>query len=203
MKKPPSVEAVPPLVLDAATAADLMTPNPVWIRPDATLKEAAVLLADKRVSAAPVLDELGRPLGVLSKSDIVAHCREMVEFLSVTADYDAREDLRDLATGLRKGLAVVDVDRTPVRDLMMPTIFSVAPDAPAHQVVDELLARRLHRLFVVSREGILLGVISTVDVLRHLQREMPHVHSRGSRPCEPQVSAACDSTPRASLRRAL
>jgi len=173
MKSPPSVEVTPRLVLCAATAADLMTPNPVWIRPDATVKEAAALLADKRVSAAPVIDEDGRPVGVLSQSDIVAHCRELVEFLSDGPEYYSRGDLRDSAKALRTGLAVVDVDRSPVRELMMPIVFSVAPETPVHKVVEELLVRKVHRLFVIGADGVLVGIISTVDVLQHLQLEEP------------------------------
>src|SRR6516225_101537 len=93
MKNSSTVELTPRVVLCAATAADLMTSNPVWIRPSANVKDAAKFLAEKRVSAAPVIDEAGRPLGVLSQSDIVAHCREMVEFLTPGPEYYKRVDL--------------------------------------------------------------------------------------------------------------
>ena len=182
MKNPPSVESAFRMVLSAATAADLMMPSPVWIRPNATVKEAAALLADKGVSAAPVIDEAGRPVGVVSQSDIVAHCREIVEFLAVGPEHYTKDNLRDSANALRTGLRVVDVDRTPVRDLMMPIVFSVAPETPAHKVVVDLLARRVHRLFVVSGDGILVGVVSTWDVLRHLHLEQPRADSRVAAP---------------------
>src|SRR5438132_13949757 len=54
------------LRLHAATAADLMMPDPVSIRADASLKEAIALLIDRGFSGAPVIDEAGRPIGVLS-----------------------------------------------------------------------------------------------------------------------------------------
>jgi CBS-domain-containing membrane protein len=172
MKNSPVAEVTPRVVLCAATAADLMTPNPVWIRPDATVKEAAKFLAEKRVSAAPVIDEAGRPLGVLSQSDIVAHCREMVEFLTPGPEYYRRVDLRhDSAREFPTRCQVVDVDRTPVRDIMFPTVYSVTPETPAHQVIQDMVSRRVHRIFVVSDHGILVGIISTVDVLHHLQKE--------------------------------
>lgn len=49
------------LVLTAATAADLMTPNPVSVRDSATIKEAIAMLTDHGFSAAPVIDDAGRP----------------------------------------------------------------------------------------------------------------------------------------------
>ena len=50
------------LTLMAETAADLMTPNPVSIRADASLKEAVAFLVDKHISGVPVIDEAGRPV---------------------------------------------------------------------------------------------------------------------------------------------
>jgi len=59
--------------LKKAVAADVrsvMTKNPVTVRADASLEEAATLLVEKDVSRLPVLDR-GCLVGVISKSDIV------------------------------------------------------------------------------------------------------------------------------------
>jgi len=42
---------------------------------------------------------------------------------------------------------------------------------PAGKVVAQMLALKVHRLYVVERDGTLVGVISALDVLRHLQPE--------------------------------
>ena len=42
---------------------------------------------------------------------------------------------------------------------------------PANKVIGDLLGRKVHPLFVVRGDGVLLGIISTVDVLRHLHLE--------------------------------
>ena len=69
------------LTLNAATAADLMTPNPLSIRQNATVKEAAAFLSDRGISAAPVIDDAGRAVGVLSRADIVVHHRQEAQFV--------------------------------------------------------------------------------------------------------------------------
>ena len=51
---------------------------------------------------------------------------------------------------------------------MTPAVFAVSPDAPARRVVEEMLALRVHRLFVVDQSGFLVGVISAMDILRNL-----------------------------------
>ena len=53
-----------------------MTPSPVSVPEDATVLEAVALLADRCISAAPVIHETGRPVDVLSLADIVVHVRE-------------------------------------------------------------------------------------------------------------------------------
>ena len=67
-----SVAARPP-TRRAATAAELMTPNPVSLRAQATVLEARELFIARAIAAAPVIDAAGRPVGVLSQSDILVH----------------------------------------------------------------------------------------------------------------------------------
>jgi CBS domain-containing protein len=153
-------EPRPALALRAETAADLMTPNPVSIPASALVGEAITLLTDRGFSAAPVIDEAGRPVGVISRTDILIHDRES------GGCQDAGE-VKESFDG--KGFQVHRVDYTCVRDIMTPTVLCVAPETPARKVVDQLLRLNVHRLFVVDASGVLVGVISAADVLRHLR----------------------------------
>jgi CBS domain-containing protein len=71
----------PSLVLKAQTAADLMTASPVSLHETATAREAAGFLTERGISAAPVINEAGAPVGVLSQTDIVIHDGEKLDFL--------------------------------------------------------------------------------------------------------------------------
>src|SRR6516162_3471073 len=73
--------------LYAETAEELMTRNPVSIREEATIPEAVALLTDKGFSAAPVIDRAGRPVGVLSRADILVHDRERVAYVPAVPHY--------------------------------------------------------------------------------------------------------------------
>ena len=162
----------PALVLGAMTAEDLMTANPVSLPANATIQEALVLLVDRGIHAAPVIDDAGRPVGVLSSTDILIHDRETVKYVPRLPEFYTHADLA-MAAGedLPRGFQVEKVDRTQVRDIMTPTVFAVAPDAPAAVAVNEMLTHRVHRLFVVDGSGVLVGVISSFDILRHLGPE--------------------------------
>jgi CBS domain-containing protein len=67
------------------------------------------------------------------------------------------------------GLEVERMERTLVRDIMTRAVFSVTPETPAAAVVEQILTLNVHRLFVVDRLGVLIGVISALDVLRRLR----------------------------------
>lgn len=152
-------------VLWAETARQMMTANPVSIPADSTIHDAAVLLTDRGFGAVPVIDEAGRPIGVISRTDLVRYERE-----HVLVESPARRDTK-LPSGERvgKGFQIERTDTALVREVMTPVIFAVDPATPASQVVEEMIRNRVHRLFVVDASRVLVGVISAFDIVRHLR----------------------------------
>jgi CBS domain-containing protein len=166
---PTAAPVAAPLKLEGETAADLMKPNPISIAETAVIQEAITLLTDRGFSAAPVIDEAGRPVGVISRTDILVHDREQGGMQRPDLVYDDWEDLdSQLGENVFQGFQVRDVDRTRVRDIMTPAVFCVSPETPVREVVSQLLKLNVHRLFVVDDKGVLVGVISARDILQHL-----------------------------------
>jgi predicted transcriptional regulator len=154
------------VVLRAQTAADLMSPNPMSLRGDATLHEAVAFLVDRNISGAPVIDEAGRPIGVLTQTDVLIHDREEVEHVSPPEiEYGT-----PLPRSWWDEFQIERVNTTPVCDLMTPAVFCVSLDTPAWSVVEQMRDLNVHRLFVTDVNGVLVGVISAMDVVRHLGR---------------------------------
>jgi CBS-domain-containing membrane protein len=115
----------PRLVLTADTAADLMTANPVSIHQDATIKEAVALFTDHGFNIAPVIDAAGRPVGVVSSSDILVHDRETVEYLVPAGAVERGPVATKDGEPLGRGFQVEKTDRTRVADIMTPAVFAV------------------------------------------------------------------------------
>jgi CBS domain-containing protein len=126
------------LTLEAKTAEELMTPNPVSISEHAAIIDAASVLSNREFSALAVINEAGRPVGVISRTDIV------------------RCEAKPSTT-------------TDVREIMTAIVVSVRPEDPAWEVIAKMVAFKLHRLFVVDKTGVLIGVISTFDIVRKLR----------------------------------
>ncbi len=151
-----SLAAPPCMTLGKVKASDMMTANPVSLRESASVADAIELFTRRRISAAPVIDEAGRPVGVLSRTDILVH---------------GRENKSPGSSGIVPHRSPsAESPRMCVRDLMTPVVFCVSPEAPAQRVVREMVDLKVHRLFVVEDQGILVGVISVLDVLRHVHR---------------------------------
>jgi predicted transcriptional regulator len=51
---------------------------------------------------------------------------------------------------------------------MTPRVFAVEAGSSFKNVVQEMLRRNVHNLFVVDEQGVLIGVITILDLLRHL-----------------------------------
>lgn len=159
------------LTLKADTANELMSPNPVSIQAKATVSEAVALLVDRGFHAAPVIDDAGRPIGVISTSDILRHGREYSRHLERVPQFYSMSELR-LPTGERmpeKGFQIESVDRTTVEEIMTPAVFSVPLSATPDLIIKKMNELHVHRLFVVDAAGVLIGVISSLDFLRKLQ----------------------------------
>jgi len=155
----PAVAKQARLSLRPRTAAEMMSPNPMSISADATVAEAVAVLTDRGFCAAPVIDEAGHPVGVLSRADLLVHDRERM------THPQGRED------ALPEGFELEQADPTMVADVMTPAVFSVTPDAPAAEVVERMLGLKVHQLYVVDEGGALIGVITAMDVLRGLKAD--------------------------------
>jgi predicted transcriptional regulator len=132
------------LTFTVSAAREMMSTHVISVRDDATPLEATALLTSKGLHAAPVIDVTGRPVGVISPSDLLIHMSE---------------DLPSHRSQLR------------VRDLMTPGVIAIAEDTPVRAIVEELLGHKVRQLFVVDCSGVVIGSVNAVDVLQKLRFE--------------------------------
>jgi CBS domain-containing protein len=165
---PVKTSAFAPERLHRATAADLMSPNPHSIRDTATVPELVAMFIQRNISGAPVINEAGRPIGVVTEADIIAHDQERFQSHVSTGGPERLDLIGQSPTFGQPASATAMVDATLVQEIMTPIVFSVGPKAPAGEVVEELVRMNVHRLFVVDDDGALIGVVSPLDVLRYM-----------------------------------
>ena len=125
-------------------------------------REAAAFLLRQGISGAPVLDEHGRWVGVFTLNDLARFVRNRIVPRHPERTLESREAVADLSA-----LSPDKLGDAPVRDFMTSGMFTVFPDATLDEVVHTMTAFEIHRVFVIEeKKGELLGVITTMDLLR-------------------------------------
>ena len=147
------------------TAGDLMTANPVTVKPTATIAEAWDLMTELEIRHLPVLEK-GTLIGIVSDRDLA-----MLDL--------GRLYREEGAEGVRRALA-----RT-VEEVMSPDVLHVQLETELIDAVGLLIAHKVGALPVVHPDtGEVLGIVSYLDVLRELQdvlRETPLAGCRTAR----------------------
>src|SRR4051812_25094806 len=70
---------------NSATAANVMTPNPKSINRHTTIRETAEILHEHGLHIAPVIDDAGRPVGVVSRTDLSGYWGRRRDWLTASA----------------------------------------------------------------------------------------------------------------------
>ena len=118
--------------------SDVMTRDPVFSTPDATVTSIAQLMADANCGEVPICEE-GKVLGILTDRDIAC---------------------RTVARGKDPG-------KTLAREVMTILPILVEETALVADAVKVMKTERVRRLPVVDRRGAIVGVISQVDIAAH------------------------------------
>jgi predicted transcriptional regulator len=157
------------------TAGDIMIHPVLAVRESWTVRELASYFVEKSISGAPVLDRTGRLSGVVSLTDIVDQVTRERDSASLPkhawSDRIAPEDLR--------GLQIEDSDRL-VGDIMTPTFFTVPAETTIPKIARTMVAGRIHRILVTAK-GRVVGIVTTLDVLRELAGPGPAHRARAPR----------------------
>lgn len=185
MEKPmekPLMQKAPMQKTRLRTAADLMQPKVISISPSATLRELADLLDDEGVHGVPVVDNVGNPVGVVSRGDLLAALNEDEPAERPTSHYYAvHEDeveWSDDESGTR--LADSIEGERQVAEIMSTHVLTAAPTATAGELARKMAKYRVRRLLIVFN-GKLLGIVSVSDLLRCLveyERALPIVKAK-------------------------
>jgi len=140
-----------------------MTRDVLTVGPEETVSEAAGKMAERRVSAVPVVDDGGKLLGMLSEGDLMRH---------YGADHQRRRAwfLDQLSEGQKLSRDFLDsirLDMVHVKDLMVSPVITATPDTPLSIIVDLMLTHKIKRVAVVT-DGALVGLVSRADLVRRI-----------------------------------
>ena len=141
-------------------AVDVMTPDPVTVRPDSPVMEAVRLMLQRRFSGMPVVDETGTVVGIVTEGDLLRRAE--------TGTQRRRSRWIEFLIGPgRLATEYMHACGRKVDEVMTQPVQTVTENTPLDEIVQVMERHRIKRVPVV-RDGKLVGIVSRANLLRAL-----------------------------------
>jgi CBS domain-containing protein len=118
-------------------ARDVMTPKVISVSPDTTVRSVCHLMREHEIGAVPIVDLLGRVLGLVTDRDVV----------------------------IRAVAARRDIDRVQAGDIMSVGIECAHLDTPVTGLAESMARLRVRRIPILDEEERLVGIVSRDDLV--------------------------------------
>ena len=136
---------------------EFMKKNVISIPERTTIGEAAAVIVSKRVGILPVVNENGRPVGVVSLNDLLK--LEMPDFINLVADIDFVHDFGAVET-TRPEPELLERSITTI----MEPVITIEENSGLLRAYAIMLHNEIFDLPVTNDSGGLIGIISHVDI---------------------------------------
>lgn len=141
-------------------ARDVMVSPVFTLKPTATVKEAAKLFLEYRISAAPVVDNQGKIIGIVSEGDLMRRVEAGTErrrswWLQVFTDDNT------LAADFVRSHA------HKVADVMTRDVITASPDTSLSEIATLLESSAIKRVPIVINDQ-LVGIVTRANLIQAL-----------------------------------
>ncbi|HEY9668303.1 MAG TPA: CBS domain-containing protein [Coleofasciculaceae cyanobacterium] len=151
----------------AKTVADVMSREPITVKPQTPIREAIKILAEQRISGLPVVDDAGKLVGVISETDLLWQetgvepplyimFLDSVIFLENPARYEHE---------LHKAMGQT------VGEVMSGAPVTVEPEQLLRKAAKLMQEKSVRRLAVIDKEHRVIGVLTPGDIVRAMATE--------------------------------
>jgi CBS domain-containing protein len=146
-------------ITSSVRARDIMTKEVFFVRRNTLVEEVAEMLARQKIAGAPVVEENGRVVGVISEKD----------FLSRMGVNDPKTFMGVIAQCLKgKGCVAISIRAKKAEDIMTSPAITVSEDTPLQEIAAIFTEKNINRAPVTDSKGSLIGIVSRADILRYL-----------------------------------
>ncbi|WNF36897.1 CBS domain-containing protein [Bacillaceae bacterium IKA-2] len=145
-------------------AKDIMTKNVISISEESTVENCAKRLIENDFSGLPVLNENDELVGIVTEGDLIK--RESIIKLPAVLELLGGLIYLDNPNKFMDELKRTMSER--VGDLMNKKVVTVMPDDTIEHTATLMMEKKIKRLPVVDKQGILVGIISRRDIMNYL-----------------------------------
>ena len=141
-------------------ARDIMVAPVVTVKPYSTIKEVAKTLVDRRISAVPVVDDVGKLVGIISEGDLMHRSETGTE-------RQYRWWIRLVEGDASLPADYIKAHGRKAADIMTQNVITAAPDTALDEVAITMEKNSIKRVPIV-RDGQLVGIVSRANLVQAL-----------------------------------
>jgi CBS-domain-containing membrane protein len=146
----------------------VMHTPPYSVTAQQPVRELLALFVDQGISAVPVVDKQGRPIGFVSKTDVVRQVHR-----------SSRQERQEIDTPVQPWWDAERLSQLTVGVIMTPTVYTFSPETTVADATAAMAFEGMHHLPVVEASGKLVGMISALDVLDWMARNAGYTPAEG------------------------
>lgn len=150
-----SVERSERVRAEAGSVGGLMRRHVLCVRPDVDLDDVVLLFIERSIGGVPVVDDGDVPIGMISKTDLLA------SYAMRRRQGDARLDSFD-------GEQAQPAEEATAQDVMSPVVFTLRESESVARAAELFAGEHVHRAPVVGADGKVVGVLTSFDLVRSL-----------------------------------
>ena len=143
--------------LESLRVGDVMTHSVSVIHSNATMHQAAHILDASHTTGAPVVDDAGRCIGILSAADFVTF-----------EIYRTGEEPSSFERHTNHPAKGEYIAWNSVRRFMTTAVQTVSIDTSLLDAADIMCTEHIHRLVVLNELSVPIGIITTLDIVAAL-----------------------------------
>lgn len=147
------------------TAKDIMTKDVITVRPETSIEELARILIENRISGAPVVDDNGNLIGIVTENDLISQNKRL-HIPTVFRLFDAfimLERPKKIEEEIKRLTA------TTVWDICTKNVITVNEDTPLQEIATIMSEKKVH-LIPVMRDKMIAGIIGKADLIKAMAR---------------------------------
>ncbi|MGF1488001.1 MAG: CBS domain-containing protein [Prochloraceae cyanobacterium] len=149
------------------TVAEVMSQNPITVKAETALNEAIQIMADKKISGLPVVDEGGKLIGVLSETDLMWQETgvDPPPYIMILDSIIYLQNPARHEKEIHKALGQT------VGDVMSEKPIAISPDKTLREAARLMHDRNIRRLPAIDSEGKVVGILTRGDIIRTMAAE--------------------------------
>jgi CBS domain-containing protein len=139
-------------------AEDIMSTDVVTVHPKDSIHAVAKVLAENNTSGAPIVDDIGRIVGIVSEHDIVSYISKFDE-----------SELEVMNSSSLPNLARIYLQASAkeVEEIMTTEVITAKPITSIDHCARLMTTNNINRIPIVEK-GKLVGMVSRIDILRNI-----------------------------------